>query len=35
MSIAYSGRKRPLFRWENGQHSDVIAATIPVKTASA
>ena len=27
--------KQPPFRWENGQHSDVIAATIPVNSASA
>ena len=26
--------KRPPFRWENGRHSDVIAATIPVNSAS-
>jgi len=27
--------KRPPFRWEKGQHSDSIAATIPTKKASA
>jgi hypothetical protein len=26
--------KRTLFRWEKGQHSDSIAATIPTKKAS-
>ena len=26
--------KRPPFRWEKGQHSDSIAATIPTKKAS-
>ena len=31
---AYSGRKRPAFRREKGQHSDSIAATIPTKKAS-
>jgi len=32
--IAYSGRKRPSFRRENGRSSDWNAAAIPVKTAS-
>jgi len=26
--------KRPPFRWEKGQHSDSIAASIPAKKAS-
>ncbi|WP_319585422.1 hypothetical protein [uncultured Desulfobulbus sp.] len=26
--------KRPPFRWEKGQHSDLIAASIPTKKAS-
>jgi hypothetical protein len=29
-SNAYSGRKRPPFRWEKGHYSGVNAASIPV-----